>query len=83
MYPLPLSIAVTQLHDYTNLIKSKLLIEEEHILEYLGLIAFIMLLTTYSNHPSKLKKLEKEIKFLKGITKGEKVMSRLIDDLKG
>ncbi|MPW26920.1 hypothetical protein GC105_14130 [Alkalibaculum sp. M08DMB] len=51
-------------------------------MEYLGVIAFIIVLG-YSSLPNQIKKLDKEIKKIKNNSKGDNIMSKLISDLKG
>lgn len=51
-------------------------------LEYFGLIAFVLVLSQMG-YPSKIKKLEGELKNLKRKIKGEEALSKLLKDLIG
>jgi hypothetical protein len=51
-------------------------------MEYFGIFAFILVLA-YSSYPGKIKQLEAKIKKLERTQKGERVMSKLINDLVG
>lgn len=51
-------------------------------LEYFGLIAFVLVLSQMG-YPSKIKKLEGELKSLKRKIKGEEALSKLLKDLIG
>lgn len=51
-------------------------------MEFLGVMAFILVLS-YSDYPSKTKRLARELKRLKRRIKGENEMSRLLNDLLG
>ncbi|CDM67298.1 hypothetical protein CM240_0119 [Clostridium bornimense] len=49
-------------------------------MEYLGLIAFILIMS-YSSYPAKIKKIESKIKKLERNLRGEKSMSKILSEL--
>ena len=51
-------------------------------MEFLGLLAFLMILC-YSSYPGKVKRMESKIKQMERKQKGENVMSKLISELAG
>ena len=54
--------------------------KEVVFLEFFGLIAFIFM-AMYAAYPSKIKKMEREIKNIKRNLKGENSMSKILTDL--
>jgi hypothetical protein len=56
--------------------------EERISMEYLGVVAFVLVLS-YSGYLKRVKKLERQVKELKRSIKGESAMSKLISELKG